>query len=170
MAARPKLKLGGNESTADRWLIRPAEPSDADAVATAERICFSDPWTLGSIRDLFRSATNLGLVAVDSDRDGRIAGYLFARTIAGEGEILNLAVLPEGRRRGIGRRLLEVGLAELTDRGVVAVFLEVRQSNQAAQRLYRSVGFEIVGVRPDYYRSPREDALVLRLTTAVAKK
>jgi ribosomal-protein-alanine N-acetyltransferase len=150
-------------------LIRPAEASDADAIATAERICFSDPWTLAGIRELFRSGTTMGLLAVDSDRDGRIAGYLFARTIAGEGEILNLAVLPEVRRHGIGRRLLEVGLAELTDRGSLAVFLEVRQSNQSAQDLYRSVGFEIVGVRPDYYRSPREDALVLRRTAPVAK-
>ncbi len=168
MAARPKPRSAGNESTADRWLIRPAEASYADAIATAERICFSDPWTLGGIRELFRGGTNLGLVAVDST-SGRLAGYLFARTIAGEGEILNLAVLPDARRQGLGRLLLDLGLAELSDRGAVAVFLEVRQSNQSAQDLYRSAGFEVVGVRPDYYRNPREDALVLRRSRSIAK-
>jgi ribosomal-protein-alanine acetyltransferase len=149
-------------------LIRPAELSDAEAVSVAERICFTDPWTLGGIRELFRSGTTVGLLAIDPSAGGRLAGYLFARTIAGEGEILNLAVLPEHRRHGIGRRLLDVGLAELADRGALAVFLEVRQSNRSAQDLYRSVGFEVVGVRPDYYRSPREDALVLRRTTTAA--
>lgn len=92
-----------------------------------------------------------------------IVGYLIGREVGGSGEILNLAVEPAFRRRGIARALLEAGLAALRRRGAGEVFLEVRVSNAAAQALYRQAGFRPVGQRPGYYRSPREDALVLRL-------
>ncbi|MGE3618662.1 MAG: ribosomal protein S18-alanine N-acetyltransferase, partial [Gemmatimonadales bacterium] len=86
----------------------------------------------------------------------------FARVIAGEAEILSVAVLPEARRRGIGARLLEETLGGLEARGVRAVFLEVRESNEAARRLYEDFGFRPVGIRADYYQKPREHAVVLR--------
>ena len=94
---------------------------------------------------------------------GAVRGYLIGRDAAGSGEILNLAVDPDHRRRGIARALLDRGLAELARRGADEVFLEVRESNASAQQLYRGAGFRPVGVRADYYRQPREDALVLRL-------
>lgn len=91
-----------------------------------------------------------------------VVGYLIAREAAGTGEILNLAVAPEIRRGGIARQLLDAGLAALAVRNVEEVFLEVRESNLAAQALYVGAGFRPVGQRSGYYRSPREDALVLR--------
>ena len=77
--------------------------------------------------------------------------------------VLNLAVAPEFRRRGIGGALLDAGLSALQRRRVEEVFLEVRESNHSAQALYLAYGFRAVGQRAAYYRNPREDALVLRL-------
>lgn len=83
--------------------------------------------------------------------------------MAGTGEVLNLAVAPEFRRRGIGGALLRAGLGALRHRKVGEVFLEVRESNHSAQALYLAHGFRPVGQRSAYYRNPKEDALVLRL-------
>ena len=93
-------------------------------------------------------------------------GYLVGRDVAGSGEILNLAVAPEHRRAGVARALLDQGLELLRLRGAEEAFLEVRASNQAAMALYGGAGFRTVGMRADYYRNPREDALVLRLGLA----
>jgi len=91
--------------------------------------------------------------------DDAVAGFLISRTVAGEMEILNLAVAPAFRRQGIARALLENAL----DGFEGAVFLEVRQSNVAAQTLYASFGFCLAGLRRNYYDSPKEDAVVMRM-------
>ncbi len=82
---------------------------------------------------------------------------------ADEGEILNLAVAPDGRRRGLGHALVRRVLEGLTSRGAQAIYLEVRESNASARRLYAGHGFREVGRRKQYYRRPVEDAIVLRL-------
>jgi ribosomal-protein-alanine N-acetyltransferase len=97
-----------------------------------------------------------------AENSSGVAGYIMARISGEEGEILNLAVLPRDRRRGVARGLLAVGLEALVAEGVREAYLEVRESNSAAITLYQSAGFRPVGLRPDYYRNPREDALVLR--------
>jgi ribosomal-protein-alanine N-acetyltransferase len=125
-----------------------------------ERRAFSDPWSEASFREALVSPWTFGVVA----ETGRgMAGYLIGREVAGTGEVLNLAVAPEFRRRGIGGALLEAGLAALRRRKVDEVFLEVRESNIEAQALYVGHGFRPVGQRAAYYRNPKEDALVLRL-------
>lgn len=139
--------------------IRSAETPDAAAIWAVESRSFSDPWSLSGIGEMLASANTRTLVA---EADGAVAGFLVARSIREEGEILNLAVLPEHRRRGLGRELLTAGLDWLSKGGVREVYLEVRQSNAAALAMYRARGFRPVGVRTDYYRNPREDALVLR--------
>jgi [ribosomal protein S18]-alanine N-acetyltransferase len=145
------------------YRIRPATRGDVDSIAAAEKVCFSDPWSRGSLDELFDSETVVGLVAEAGRTDFRLAGYIFARVIAGEAEILNIAVLPEFRSAGIGRDLLVDCLGRLQAKGAVAAFLEVRESNESAKRLYGRRGFRPVGVRTDYYRKPRENALILRL-------
>ena len=97
-----------------------------------------------------------------------VAGYAMAHHAADEAEILNLGVATAHRRRGVGRALVARLLALLADRGVEAVYLEVRESNNAARRLYQQLGFRDVGRRPGYYRRPLEDAVVLR-TAIVAE-
>jgi [ribosomal protein S18]-alanine N-acetyltransferase len=91
--------------------------------------------------------------------DGRLAGFAVARQTGGdEIEILNVAVDPPFRRRGIGRSLIR----ELIGKNPGTIFLEVRQSNIAARKLYHSLGFEVAGVRPDYYSQPAESAIVMK--------
>lgn len=96
------------------------------------------------------------------DERGGVTGYVVAHFGADEGEILNLAVAPAERRRGTGRALVERVMVALREAGVRSVFLEVREANTAARRLYESVGFKPVGLRPNYYRRPTEAAVVLR--------
>ena len=98
-----------------------------------------------------------------AEAQGKIAGYVVALDAADEGEILNLAVAEVGRRRGLGRALVEAIVEALTERGVRQVYLEVRQSNAPARALYETFGFREVGCRKAYYRRPVEDAIILRL-------
>lgn len=138
------------------YRIRPAAPADLPAVAEIERTVFSDPWPAHAFRPLLGP---LAWVAVRAD--DALAGYVFARSAADEGEILNLAVGPADRRTGLGRALVERVFAELARVGAVRVFLEVRASNQGGQAFYQRLGFTPVGKRRAYYTRPREDALVL---------
>lgn len=142
------------------YRIRSARPADAAGLVAIERRAFSDPWSEASFREALIAPWTFGLVA---DTARGLAGYLVGREVAGTGEVLNLAVAPEFRRRGIGGALLEAGLAAMRRRKVEEVFLEVRESNISAQALYVGRGFRPVGQRAAYYRNPREDALVLRL-------
>jgi ribosomal-protein-alanine N-acetyltransferase len=92
-------------------------------------------------------------------REGRIAGFAVSRiTAPGECELLNLAVAPEFRRQGIGAELVR----SLQTGPAVCVFLEVRESNLGARAFYKRLGFQEVGLRRDYYRSPPESAIVLK--------
>jgi ribosomal-protein-alanine N-acetyltransferase len=142
------------------YRIRSAVPADGKALLALERRTFADPWSEASFQEALTSAWTFGLVA-ETARGA--AGYMIGREVAGTGEVLNLAVAPEFRRRGIAGALLEAGLAAFRRRKVDEVFLEVRESNRSAQALYLSRGFRAVGQRAAYYRNPKEDALVLRL-------
>jgi [ribosomal protein S18]-alanine N-acetyltransferase len=142
------------------YRIRSAVAADAAPLVQIERRCFSDPWSETSFREALESPWSFGLVTYN----GRgIAGYLIGREVAGTGEVLNLAVSPDHRRRGLARALLRAGLSRLRKRRVEEVYLEVRESNHSAQALYLSLGFRPVGQRSAYYRNPKEDALVLWL-------
>jgi [ribosomal protein S18]-alanine N-acetyltransferase len=99
-----------------------------------------------------------------------VAGYVIAHHAADEGEILNLAVSPECRGRGVGRDLVEQVLARLGEAGVAAVYLEVRESNAVARRLYHHLGFQEVGRRAGYYRRPKEDAVILRAAILAVRR
>jgi ribosomal-protein-alanine N-acetyltransferase len=125
-------------------------------VARIERSAFSAPWS----RDAFRA--HLGdLFLVAEGQDG-IAGFLVARRVGAEAEILDIAVAGDARGRGVGHGLVETALGALAADGVRDVYLEVRVSNAAARQLYRRAGFLEAGRRPGYYAAPPEDALVLR--------
>ncbi len=140
------------------YQIRPARSTDAARCLPIERASFSDPWSEAGFLEALEAPVGFGLVA---ERNREILGYVVGRAVAGEGEILNLAVAPEARRAGVGRALLDAALELLARRGSREVYLEVRVSNLAARRLYEAAGFRVVGVRPRYYRRPLEDALVL---------
>jgi ribosomal-protein-alanine acetyltransferase len=143
-----------------RCQIRPATPADAPRLAALERICFSDPWSPAGLRDLIAAPQSIALVALTGNA---IVGYAMARHAADSGEILNLAVDPDHRRKGIAAHLIDALLEGLRARDVREVYLEVRESNGPARALYRDKGFTVAGMRRAYYRYPTEDALVLRL-------
>lgn len=139
--------------------IRPATSADAAALAVLERAAFTDPWSEASLREVLTSSVAFGFVA---EEVGGILGYVLGRVVTREGEVLNLAVDPRRRREGIGARLLDVALGRFREVGAAEVFLEVRESNQAALQLYRARSFAVVGRRAEYYRHPTEAALMLK--------
>lgn len=127
-------------------------------VHAIERVAFRDPWSLGQLA----ACLGEGGVFLVAELGGRFAGYVIAQRAADEAEILNLAVDPVARRHGVGRALVREALTALAARGARTVYLEVRESNAAARRLYEAAGFTVSGRRRGYYRTPPEDAIVLR--------
>ena len=137
-----------------------AVEADLDAIAALERESFSDPWSRASFATVIDEPAAIVVVArVSTDP---VAGYVVAWFAADEGQIANLAVRQPTRRRGIGSMLLAGAMLEGQRRGARNMYLEVRESNDAARRLYASRGFEEIGRRKKYYRHPVEDAVVLR--------
>jgi [ribosomal protein S18]-alanine N-acetyltransferase len=140
-------------------ILRRAESRDLGAVVALEAAVFSDPWSLASFEPELTDPYAWFTVA---ERDGELVGYLVARFVAQQGEISNVAVQPAARGQGIGSALVAAAVAAAEREGCEAVWLEVRESNAGAQRLYRTLGFEKIGRRRGYYQAPLEDALVLR--------
>ena len=134
-----------------------AEP-DLPAVAAIERRVFSDAWPESFFREELSQAMAWARVA---EVEGALAGYLVAWVGAGAGHVGNLGVIPEARRRGVARALLEDLLEHAGAAGAANLTLEVRVSNFAAQALYRAFGFRLAGLRRGYYRDTGEDALVM---------
>ena len=139
--------------------IQVMNESHVAQVAELEKCCFTAPWSENSIRYELTNPISLWLVAVE---DGKLLGYVGSQSVMGEADMMNVAVEPESRRRGIGRRLVEDLVQALKDRQVNSLTLEVRASNKPAKALYDQLGFLQIGRRPNYYRNPKEDALILR--------
>ena len=144
----------------DIWTLRPANDRDLQEVVRIEQASFGDPWSDGDFRSVMAVRHAIFLVAEDSAR--KIGGYVITMAVTDESEVLNIAVDPERRGAALGALLLDAALAEAEKRGARSTFLEVRESNEPALRLYRSRGFEEISRRRRYYKSPVEDALVLR--------
>jgi len=128
-------------------------------VAQLEKDCFRDPWSEKSIAGELNNPLSLWLVAVDG---GRLLGYVGSQTVLDETDMMNIAVAKEDRRRGVARALILELVNQLAQQGSRSLTLEVRASNQGAIALYQSLGFVQTGRRPNYYRNPREDGLILR--------
>ena len=129
------------------------------AVAEMEKLCFSDPWSENSVRSELNNPLSLWLVALDGDK---VVGYIGSQTAADESDMMNLAVLPEYRGMHIGSKLTEELTRFLISKGSTALFLEVRESNFPAIALYEKMGFEQIGLRPNYYFHPKENAIIMR--------
>lgn len=128
-------------------------------VAQLEKICFADPWSEMSIAHELESIWSYWLVAVDGNT---VAGYIGSQSSIDESDIMNVAVHPDYRRQGIAESLINKLVCDLKTRGSHALMLEVRASNAPAIALYEKLGFSQVGCRKNYYRNPKEDALILR--------
>jgi ribosomal-protein-alanine N-acetyltransferase len=139
--------------------IRAATVGDLPGILSIERIAFSDPWTADAFRSMIGQAHVMTMVA---EQSAQVVGYSVAWAVGDEAELANLAVAPALRGTGVAKRLLDHLLADLDARGGANVYLEVRDSNAAAQALYRSRGFVSAGRRKGYYHKPTEDAVVMR--------
>jgi len=135
------------------------EACHVSQIAALEKQFFSAPWDERSVLSELSNELSCWLVAVDGDR---VAGYVGSQTVLGESDMMNLAVHPDYRRRGIGEALVLALMETLKARGSHCLTLEVRASNFPARSLYEKLGFQTVGRRKSYYRSPREDAEILR--------
>ena len=128
-------------------------------VAELEKLCFSAPWSENSIRYELTNPLSLWFVAVDGEK---LLGYIGSQTVMDEADMMNVAVDPAARRRGIALRLVQALVQALAAKQVRALTLEVRAGNEPAKALYEQLGFLQVGRRPNYYRNPKDDALILR--------
>ena len=133
--------------------------SHVASIAQLEKLCFSDPWSENSIATELNSRLSYWLVAVE---DGEVVGYIGSQSVLGESDMMNVAVHPDHRRRGIAEELVNALSHDLKERNNVCLTLEVRVSNAPAIALYEKLGFQQVGLRKNYYRNPKEDALILR--------
>ena len=140
---------------------------DLEEVVAIEEISGLNRWGYDAYRrELFKNPNSVLLVARNYERDllGRsIVGFVAGWTVEDELHINNVASHPEYRGQKIGQSLMEAAADEALLRGARFVLLEVRASNEVAQSLYRKLGFKYVGRRRDYYRSPTEDAFVMKL-------
>ena len=140
-------------------IIREMKMGDVPKIAELEAICFSDPWSEKSIASEIDNRLSYWLVA---EEDGIIAGYVGSQSVLDSADMMNIAVSPDFRRKGIGQLLVEQLISALQKRKIHFLLLEVRVSNAPAIALYNKLGFRQVGRRPKYYHNPREDALILR--------
>lgn len=144
------------------WLVRPASPADAKALAAVEAAAFGpQSWGERSVKGGLAAPHVSALLAFEPD-GAAPAGFALWRRLGGEAEILSLGVAPASRRKGAGAALLEAIVAEARGARLGALFLEVEVGNRAAFALYEKHGFTRIGVRRAYYRNGA-DAEVLRL-------
>lgn len=138
--------------------IREMEAADVETVSKLESETFSMPWSAKDFLEMVEADYAYYCVA---EIDGRIVGCCGIRNIAGEGEITNVMVAADDRKKGIGKKMMEYMLERAGQVGIGSCTLEVRVSNRAAIRLYESLGFKGEGVRPNFYDKPKEDALIM---------
>lgn len=139
--------------------VKAMQPGDVLFVAALEKECFSLPWPEEAVALELKNPLSCWLVAYDGQD---FAGYVGSQAVLDEADMMNLAVMPNFRRRGIAGALVGALVERLKEKGVRCLTLEVRASNESAIALYEKLGFCQVGRRPRYYQKPREDALILR--------
>jgi len=143
--------------------VRALEPGDADAILSIQA---ESPEVAQWSKRAYERLVQEKMIGWTAEANGSISGFVAARQVAGDAEILNFAVRSDARRRGIGARLLNEVLAWAKNARAEKIYLEVRESNQAARAFYERHGFRETGRRPRYYDAPTEDALLLTLSLA----
>ena len=141
--------------------IRKMKIDDVDQVVAIDQVSFSLPWPERSFR--FELTDNPASRCWVAEANGRIVGMIVIWLLIDAAHIATLATHPEFRRQGIAKKLLTHALKHLMDEGAQSSFLEVRESNIAAQEMYRQFGFEESGRRPRYYKDNGEDAILMTL-------
>jgi len=141
--------------------VRPATEADLAALLALDHACTGTPhWS----EPLWRDTLTSGRIVLLAEQAQQLAGFVVAHLIAGVATLESIAVLPDLRNTGIGRRLAEAALQYARTQGAEAMELEVRASNTAALQLYRGLGFLEQGRRGNYYAAPAEDAVLMGLS------
>ena len=140
-------------------IITKMNESHVPQIAELEKLCFNDPWSENSIGSELNNDLSLWLVALEEDK---VVGYVGSQTVLDGSDMMNIAVSPNNRRMGIAEKLIEELVCLLKERKSRCLILEVRASNVPAINLYTKLGFQEIGRRRNYYRNPKEDALILR--------
>ena len=139
-------------------VYREMKEEDVPFISRLEEETFSMPWSAASFLQMIRDENARYFVA---EEDGKLLGGCGLLLIAGEGNITNVVVATEARRRGVATGMLTHLLAAGDREGLTAYTLEVRVSNQAAIGLYEKLGFVSEGIRPNFYEKPTEDAMIM---------
>ena len=147
--------------------IRGMVLEDVSQVLKLERAIFPDPWSAAAFKE---QITARGWGAIVAECEGRIIGYACYYIVSGESHLTNIGVDPKYRRKSVAKRLLENILRVVTDSNCEYIFLEVRPSNHGAVAFYERFHFDLLYRRPNYYREPVEDALVMGRYLGGAKK
>ena len=140
-------------------MLEKMNASHVAQIAELEKLCFSDPWSERSVASELENKLSCWLVAMEGEQ---VAGYIGSQTVCGETDMMNVAVHPSHRRKGIAEALILGLIEELKAMESHCLTLEVRASNTPAISLYEKLGFSEIGRRKNYYRNPKEDALILR--------
>lgn len=143
--------------------LRKMTNEDVTQVAELEKQCFSDAWSESLIEDLLISSFDEAWVLEDENEGNIIVGYINPRFLAGEGELMRIAVNPSYRRKGLSKILMDRMMQSAAEQEANDLTLEVRAGNAAAIGLYQSYGFVSEAVRRGYYHDPTEDALIMWL-------
>ena len=150
----------------EQFQIREMRETDIAQVEAIEQEIFSVPWSEKSFLSACTTPENIYLVCLAGEE---VAGYCGLWSVLGEGNITNMAVAEKYRRNGVAEALMK----EMEERGrqkdVTIFFLEVRESNDAARRLYEKMGYEQIGVRKNFYEKPAENAIIKRLAYGIGK-
>ena len=151
---------GKSSLTKISFKIRDMAIGDIPRIMSIEELSFSSPWSEDSFRSFMGDVLSFSLVL---QCENEIAGYAMGWIVEEYAELANIAVDSKFRRMGLGKELVEKVVGICREKSVEGIFLEVRESNLDAIALYSKYGFEEIGYRKEYYRNPREDALVLML-------
>ena len=141
-------------------VIIPFEERFASSAAEIEKACFSEPWSEQSLLSELQREDSVMFAAL---LDEKVIGWAGLEHVCGEGRVTNIAVLPQNRRIGAGEALTRSLIDACEQLSLISLTLEVRPSNAAAISLYKKLGFKELGIRPNFYSFPREDALMMQL-------
>lgn len=145
-----------------KFKVQPVTSDHIAGIAEVEKACFAQPWSVQSLTAELAKENAVMFAALTTG--GEVIGWAGLEHICGEGSVTNVAVLPQARRCGAGEALTRALLAESVQLSLDWLMLEVRISNGAAVSLYQKLGFEPIGIRPNFYDFPREDAMLMRHT------
>lgn len=140
-------------------VIEKMQTKDIPEVAEIEARVFSMPWSEQGFADALKQDT----IFVTAKQEGQVVGYCGMYCSFEEGEITNVAVLPEAQNHGIGKKIISGLLKASREKNISRIVLEVRASNTPAIRLYEEFGFQKAGIRKGFYEKPREDAAIMIL-------